>query len=220
MVAFLNGFRIKPKLILPIIMGVFLGAISIIMGQVHTAVAQFSGMTVIGHNEGYLLGALIAAWLNWERWAKSFAASFLTLTFANITYYACILVFYFTGWGRSPFPPSPMNTLFSFVLWTVIASIICLLAATAIWMARCAEAKWLNYGIFAVSYAGLLGVVLVFRLRPFIGWYNMTVGRDGFTQTWRVAGFIFEIVLAVVIITVVLGIGFRNRRRGIANAAP
>ena len=194
---------------LPIIIGVTIGAISILMGQVHTAVAQFSGMTVIGLNEGYLLAALLVAWLNRQRWRKSFFASFLMLSFANITYYVCILVFYFTGLGRSPFPPSPMNTLFSFTLWTVIAAIVSALAATAVWMARRAKSALVNYGIFAVSYVGLLGVVWFYRLRPFINWYNMTVGRDNFVQTWRVAGFIFEIGLAIVLITVVLAVGLK-----------
>ena len=196
---------------LPIIVGVFLGANSIVMGQVHTAVAQFSGMTVLGHNEGYLLGALAMAWLAWERWHRSFVTSFLTLTMANITYYGSILVFYFTGWGRSPFPSPPLHSLTGFVMWSAISAVVCVLAATAVWFARQEQSKWLNYGIFAVSYVGLLGVVWFYRLRPFVNWYNMTVGRDSFVQTWRVAGFIFEIVLAVVLITVVLAIGFRRR---------
>jgi len=182
------------------------------MGQVHLGIAQFSGMTVLGGNEGYLLGALIVAWVNWERWPKSFGMSYLSLIFANITYYGCILVFYFTGWGRSPFPPPPLASLVSFAMWSVIMAVVCALAATAVWMARRAKAGWLNYGIFAVSYVGLLGVVWFYRLGFFINWYNMTIDHSGFVVPWRVAGYVFEMVFAVVLITAVLAIGLRRRQ--------
>lgn len=79
-------------------------------------------------------------------------------------------------------------------------------------MARKANSKLLNYGIFIVSYVGLMGVVWFYRISPFIRWYNMTIGRDGFVQTWRVVGFAFEIVLAIVLITMVLYIG--SKRKG------
>ena len=195
----------------PIILGVFLGAVSIIMGQVHIAIAQFSGMTVIGHNEGYLLGALIVVWLYWDGWRKSFLVSFCYLFAANITYYACILVFYFTGLGRSPFPPSPLDTLFSFTLWTIIMAIVCALAATAVWLARFAKSRLLNYGIFAVSYLGLLGVIYSNRVNFLMMWHESTMARDGHVVAWRLVGYVFEIVFAVVLTTVVLGVGLRRR---------
>jgi len=192
----------------PITLGIFLGANSIVMGQIHTGVAQFSGMTIIGTHIGYLLGVLIIAWLNWQSWLKSFITGFVTMTFANLTYYLTIIVFYLTGWGRSPFPPSPPHSLRGFILWSIISAVTCVLGATAVWLARHAKHKWLNYGIFAVAYAGMLGVMVNFHLRPAIGWYRMSRGGD-FFQTWRFVGRLYEVGFAFVLTTVILGIGLR-----------
>ena len=192
------------------ILGVFLGATSIMIGQMPIIIAQFSGMTVIGTHVGYLLGALTAAWIGWHSWRKSLAASLLTMAMANITYYGCILVFYFTGWGRSPFPPPPFQVLLSLIQWTIISAIVCVLAATAVWMARRAQSKWLNYGIFAVSYVGILGVIYYYSIAPTISWFSALQTAGAFNGL-HLAGRLLEIGLALVITTVVLGIGLITR---------
>ena len=195
---------------IPIPLGIFLGATSIIIGQIPLIIAQFLGMTVMGGHVGYLLAALIAAWLFWESWPKSFVASFLTMTAANITYYACILVFYFTGWGRSPFPPPPFQVLLGLIQWSIISIIVCVLAATAVWMARRASSKLLNYGIFAVSYIGLLGVIYYFNVAPTIFWFSALRAGGAFNGL-SFAGRLFEIGFALVITTVIISIGLRIR---------
>ena len=87
---------------LPIIIGLFLGTVSIIIGQIPTAIAQFSGMTVIGNQMGYLWGVLIVSWVFYEKWLKSFISSFLSMNIANLTYYLSIVAFYVFNVGRSP----------------------------------------------------------------------------------------------------------------------
>lgn len=191
---------------LPLIVGLFLGAVSIIMGKIPTAVAQFSGMTVIGNHIGYLLCALTMAWIYCKSWRNSFIAGLLTMTAANLTYYVSILAFYLFDIG---YPPTPMNTLLSFMQWTVISAIICVLAATAVWIAQHSKSHWLNYGIFIVSYFGLLGVIYLYQVRFFINWYSITFARDGFVQTWRFAGYLYEIGFSFVITTIILSIGLR-----------
>ena len=198
------------KRLAPVVTGIFLGAVSIIIGQVPTAVAQFSGMTVIGNQTGYLLAVLILAWVYFKRWRDSFWAGVIAMTFANLTYYLSILAFYIFKIGRSPFPPTPLQTLFSFTLWTVISTVVCVLAATAVLLAYQNKHKIIKYGIFAVSYIGLLGVIYFIQVRFLINWYNQTINNNGFVQTWRLAGFLFEIGFAFVMSTLVICIGFKK----------
>jgi len=195
---------------LPIILGIFLGAVSIVMGQIPLHIAQFSGMWAIGNHTGYLLGALIIAWMYYEKWHKSFLMSFVTMTFANLTYYITIVVFYITGWGRSPFPPSPLDSLISFAIWSTIAVVVCLLAATAVWMARRAMQKWLNFGIFIVAYLGMLGVIGNFEVMSVINWYNMSTAEH--IQTFNTLAFtsrIFNAGFAFILATTIFSIGLR-----------
>ena len=195
---------------LPLIIGLFLGAISIIMGQIPTAVAQFSGMTVIGNHIGYLCGVMIVAWVYHEKWFKSFLAGFLTMVTANLTYYVTIIAFYLFGIGRSPFPPTPLQSVLGFIMWTIIAAIVCVLAATAVWMARRARSRFINYGIFIVSYAGLLGVIYFFQILPAMAWYEASRAGDFFVA-WRFAGRLFEIGFAFMITTVLVCAGLKLR---------
>ena len=193
----------------PIITGLFLGAVSIVIGQIPTAVAQFSGMTVIGNQMGYLWGVLIVSWVFHEKWRKSFINSFLSMTVANLTYYLSIVAFYVFNIGRSPFPPTPLQSFYGFVQWTIISAFACILAATAVWMARQAKFKLFNYGIFAVSYLGLLGLIYFLQVLPTINWFEVSRAGD-FFLTWRFVGRLFEIGFAFVITTVLLSIGLRN----------
>ena len=194
---------------LPITLGLALGAVSVIMGQIPVAAAQFSGMTVIGNHTGYLLGALVIAWMNYESWLKAFISSLITMTAANLTYYLSIIAFYVFNIGRSAFPPAPIESLEGFAYWTLVSSAVCALAAAAVWIARRAKSKWLNYGVFAATYAGMLGVIYYYQLRFVIRWYNNSMVRDGFIETRRFAGYLYEISFAIILTTIVLSVGLR-----------
>ena len=196
---------------LPILIGLFLAAVSILIGQIPLAAAQFSGMTVIGSHMGYLWAVLIMAWLHHEKWHKSFTAGFLTMTVTNIFYYSTLLAFWAFDIGRAPSAIPPLHLLRSFVFWTVISAIVCALAATAVWMAIHAKSKLLNYGIFFVAYLGLIGVTFWSNRFFNIGWHGIgTVSPINYVQTWRFIGHLFEIGFALVVTTILLGIGLRN----------
>ena len=194
---------------LPIIIGVFLGACSIIMGQIPTVFAWFTGMTVVGTHMGYLWGSLIAAWVFNKKWKSGFLASYLALTIANLVYYGTIVVFYVSGLGRSPFPPTPLQSLLSFVLWSILSAIVCALAATAVWLAWHAKSKLFNRGIFVAAYIGLLGVIFFWHVLPTINWF--TVSREGdFFVAYRLSGRLFEIGFAFVVTTALLVAGLKT----------
>lgn len=196
---------------LPITIGLFLAVVSIAIGQMPIAITKFSGMTVIGNHMGYLWAVLIMAWLFNEKWYKSFAAAFLTMTVANIFYYSTLILFWVFGLGRAPSSLPPQHLLRGFVIWTVISAIVCVLAAIAVWMAQHAESKFLNYGIFFVAYLGLI-MVAFWSSRFFnIGLHGIgTVSPINYIQTWRFIGFVYEIVFGIVVTTMLLGIGLKN----------
>ena len=200
--------------LIPITLGVFLGAVSIIMGQMPFVLSQFLGLRSIGTHLGYCLGALAMAWLFHESWRKGFIASFVCMTAANITYYLSVLAFYLFGFGRSPFPPPPYQTLMSFVLWTVISAIICVLAATAVWMARYAKSKLVNYGIFAIAYIGLIGVIFLDSRMFVVGLGGIRRSGVSIEPAVLLAGYLFEIGFSFVMMTAVLGIGLRAIVKG------
>ena len=193
----------------PIVTGLFLGTVSIVIGQIPTAVAQFSGMTVLGNHIGYLWGVLIVSWVFHEKWIKSFISSFLSMIVANLAYYLSIVAFYVFNIGRSPFPPTPLQSFYGFVQWSIISAFACILAATAVWMARQAKFKLFNYGIFAVSYLGLLGLIYSLHVLPAINWYEVSRAGDFFV-VWRFVGHLFEVGFAFAITSILLGIGLKN----------
>jgi hypothetical protein len=197
----------------PLITGLFLGAVSIIMGQIPRNIAQFTGMTMIGNEMGYLWSALITAWVYSKNWKKSFITSAITLITATFTYYFVLIVLsnfetmrYLMRLGESA-----ANQFRGLIYWTIFSIIIAVLAATAIWMAKHAKSKMLNYGISLIAYIGMLGVLYYFRGRQAIGWYGMKMAEEGYIRSLNYfIGLLYEIGFAFVVTTVLVGIGFRS----------
>ena len=186
-------------------MGLFLGCVSILMGLIPNGIRQFTGLTVIGNHVGYLLAALIVAWLYSERWVKGALLSGGMLVTANVIYYA--FVFAFNAFGVQS--ESHLSNLFGLLAWSVIGLVIGLLAATAVWLARKAKSKILNYGIFGIAYLGMMGVIYVFQVRFVLALYRFST-FDSASSRRQFAGSIFEVGFAVLITTAVLGIGFKH----------
>ena len=194
---------------LPIIFGLILATASIIMGQIPLAIAQFSGISVIGDHIGYLWAALIVAWLYHESWRKSFAASFITVFIANVVYYIVLIAFYL--FDITPFALPPLHYLRSFAFWMIVACVVCILAATAVWMARHANSRLLRYGIFFVAYLGII-VAMFWSNRFFIiSWQGIRAVSPIYNvQTLRLMGHFFEIGFALIMTTLILGFGYRT----------
>ena len=192
---------------LPLIMGLLLGGISILMGLIPNGIRQFTGLTVIGNNEGYLLGALIIAWLHHKSWVKSFLWSGFMIIVATITYY--IFIFAFNIFGVQS--ESHASNLRGLLFWSVIAVLVGLLAATGVWMARKAASKILNYGIFAVACLSMFGVIYLYRVRMVLNLYRFSAFGSALSVR-QFVGSIFEIGVAVVLTIIVLGIGFKHMR--------
>ena|GEM_PF-1236205 len=196
---------------LPFIMGAVIGVISIVMGLIPNGIRQFTGLTVIGNHVGYLLGALVVAWVYHEKWLKGFLLSSCMIVIANTVYYAFIFAFsFFDLFGGQT--ESYMSNLYGLLTWCVIGVVVGLLAATAVWMARKAKSRILHYGIFGVSYVGLLGVIYLYQVQFVLTLYRYSA-FDSPVSVRQFVGGIFEVVLAVVLTTVVLGIGLRERIR-------
>jgi len=172
-----------------IIAGALLGIASIVRWRVPLTIAQVSGLMVLGSHTGYMVLALIAAW-NGRKWRGGFIRSSVTMGVATIVYYSGALLLYVFEEG---FETSPAQTLRNLVLWLVIGVAVSSLAATAVWMAREAKSKLLNYGIFVMVYLGMLGVIYFFQGTHMV-----------------------ERVLSVVVITAVLAVGLIKNRNEIA----
>lgn len=194
----------------PIIMGLSLGVISIIMGQIPNGIRQFTGLTVIGNHIGYLLGALIIVWACSQTWKNGFILCSFMLTIANVTYYSIIFAFsLFRATGESF-----MSNLLGLIRWLVISIIVSALATTAVWIVRNAKSKLLSYGMFAIAHIGMLGVIYYFNVRFVVIWYKASFEHF---QYWQFAGYLFEIVFAILLTTLILAIGLRRYIKGVYN---
>jgi len=170
-------------------------------------VAQFTGMTVIGNAVGYLWAALIVAWIYHENYRKSFVMSFLVLLSANLIYYPILAIFHLFN---ITFAPPPLHLLRSFVYWTIISAIICLLASIAVWMARYVKLKLLNYGIFLIAYIGMIGVMLWENRMFAINWGRITMIVSIQAQTFQAIGYLYELVFGLVVTTIILSVGLKT----------
>ena len=194
---------------LPIIIGLFLATVSILMGQIPRAVAQFSGMTVLGDHMGYLWGALVVAWLYNENWRKSFTASFLCMLVSYAAYYSALIALYQLNF--IPLALSPLHYLRSFVFWTILAGIVCILASTAVWVVRHTESKVLKHGIFLTSFLVMIGAMFWSNRFFIIGWNGIrTITPIDYIPVWRFMGHLFEIVFAFIVTIVIWGLAFRS----------
>jgi len=186
-------------------MGVSLGVISIVMGLIPNGIRQFTGLTVIGNPLGYLLGALIVAWINYQSWVKGFILSSLMVATATITYYVIIISFSVLEFRSYVISSKIIGLLMGGAIGVVVG----ILAATAVWMARKAKSRVLNYGIFAIAYLGLLGVIYLFNVRIAFSFYGL-LPFESESEVRQLVGSIFEVVFSVLLVTVVLGIGFKH----------
>lgn len=196
---------------LPVLIGLFLGVVSVVMGQVSRGVAQFSGMTIIGNEVGYLWAALILAWVNWKSWRKGFFAGFISLSIASGTYYGILL---FQDFFTSKPSTEPWHSqLIGFVFWVIIGGAVCVLAATAVWMARCAKQKWLNIGIFVLSYIGLIGASIYYNRMFVVRFFGISLFPHNYADTYRVIGYFFEAGFAFAITTVLFVIAISSLKK-------
>ena len=125
-----------------------------------------------------------------------------------MVYYTVLIMFYL--FDIIPFVLPPLHYLRSFIFWIIVACIVCILAATAVWMARYAKSKLLNYGIFFVAYLGII-VAMFWSNRFFIvSWQGIrAVNLIYNVQTLRLIGHLFEIGFAFIVTTLLLGFGLR-----------
>jgi len=142
-----------------IIAGVVLGISSIVRWRVPFAIAQFSGLMVLGSHTGYMVLALLAAWSG-RKWRDGLKKSSLAMSVATVVYYFGALLLYAFEEG---FDTALSQILHRFMLWIIVGFAVSMLAATAVWMARDAKVRLLNYGIFVVAFFGMIGVVYLFQ---------------------------------------------------------
>ena len=196
----------KNRIIIPLIIGVFLGFISVVVSRVPAPVAAWSGMRVIANHIGYLATALLIAQINSDKWLKSFITSAFMLTVANIIYYLLIHL----GGVFGLFPAhSFLTELVDLAVWTVIAVICAALSATVIMFISHSNRKLFRFGAAAGWYLAMLWVIYEFIARRVIFCYNCEIWRELGYLTDYVGGRnftsdVFEIVFAFLLVTVIL----------------
>jgi hypothetical protein len=196
----------KNKIIIPLIVGVFLGFISVLVSRVPAPVAAWSGMRVLANHVGYLAGALLIAYINSDKWLKSFITSAFMLTAANLVYYLLIHL----GGVFGLFPAhSFLTELADLAIWTVIAVICAALSATAIMFMLHGKTKSLRIQAGIAWYFAMLGVIYIFNYHPVTVRYNCKYWRMQNYLTDHTSGRnftsdIFEIAFAFALVTIIL----------------
>lgn len=186
----------------PLIIGVFLGAVSVIMGKIPLIIAQLSGMTVLGGHVGYLLGALIVSYLNSQKWLKSFISSSLTIIIATVVYYSLICMFRVFHIGFTEDFSSMVEGL---IFWSVIGLICGTLSASAMWLVTHIKSKLLCFGIFITMYVGMLVVIYLYHFNIIIRDYS-----SGYIASRYMISDIFEIAFAIVLTTALLVVAIKK----------
>lgn len=198
------------KSALPPIVGVFLGTISVLMGQIPPAAALWSGMVVLGNHFGYVLGALIVAYFNTQNWKRSFWTSTLTIIIATVVYYVLIEILGVLGIAEYVVFEGIGRTLIDIAMWSAIGAIVGALSATAMWVARHGKTALLRVGALAAAYAAVLWVLWFSYGGGILAFYrNFYIKQDyltGYFGGRNFAGDLFETAFAFVTATVLFAV--------------
>jgi hypothetical protein len=182
---------------MPLFTGVLLGTFSVVMGKIPKEIAVWTGMTVIGNHVGYLLGALITAYFNSQKWLKSFLSSSLTIIIATLVYY--FLIFVIQLYNNS-------NAAYGFedglIYWPVTGVICGIFSAAFVWLLKRTKSKILFLSFFTVGYFSMLAVIYLRIARFYIILY-FTDPELISRQAAGLPGAIFEVAFAVIITTAV-----------------
>jgi len=204
---------------MPFIVGVCLGGVSVVMGKLPAGVAEWSGLALLGGAFGYILAALVCAWVNASAWWRAFAAGCGTIVVATVVYYLVIFIFHLTGVG---FTESPAYMLQGLVLWSVTGLAVGAGSATAMRWARHGRSRVLRVASLAGTYLVFLGALNSSRIWSLIvgpeGSSVTVSGGDGQLIVTRptLANDIYQVVLAVTVLTVLLVLALRATRHPLA----
>jgi hypothetical protein len=184
----------------PLIIGIFLGAVSALLGQTPPAIALWSGMHVLGNHVGYLLGALAAAYLNARSFWKSFAAAAATIFIASAVYYALIYLLGALHWAR--YTESVGDMFAGLAFWTALGAVCGAPAAAAMRLIRRGGLKIIRISAAAAVWLGMAAVIFLFQIVPILNQYhNPQAAERGYISGMfgghNLAGDIFGVCLAL-----------------------
>jgi len=205
-----------------IIIGLCIGIVSIARGALPAGIGYYPGFGVVSSMFGYLLAALVVAWIYRERWHHSFLSSFSAMISALLIFYLVITVardlFNSTlfVWFPIPdtFPPWPMgrynlwpDSLRNFALFGLLLGGICACATALVTVVQRSRSKLLKSAIFALTYAFMLWLIETSFLRRAI-WAFENAERGGWTFT-RAIWHSFDVGIAFLLTTILFAIGLR-----------
>jgi fumarate reductase subunit D len=202
-----NGVDMEESIIKkysPVWIGVFLGIISVLIGQIPKAVAVWTGMTVLGNHVGYILGALLSAYFYAHKWWKSFLAGASAVIIATLVYY--LLIFLIQSSDRNTTTASGFEE--GLIIWPVIGIIVGLLSATGIWLFKSVKKNWQRRSVFGIGYIGMLFIIYISIVRFYINLHR-SAPEVLARQPAGFPGAVFETAFAVVITTAVWGLAYR-----------
>ncbi|MCL2108151.1 MAG: hypothetical protein FWH20_02245 [Oscillospiraceae bacterium] len=195
----------KKYIILPIIVGLVFGFISVFYSKIPAPVANWSGMRILANQLGYLWYALVLAYINREKWLKAFISGFLAVTASNITYYVVIFIIH-------ELDPTVIRHSFEavdLIMWTITGGVVGALSATFIRIVMFGKVKFVRYGAIFTWYTAMLLVIFFFDVTAIFkraGNANFISGgyMNGYYSNRYFVGDIYEVLLAVAVTTAML----------------
>ncbi|MCL2019782.1 MAG: hypothetical protein FWG70_08495 [Oscillospiraceae bacterium] len=207
----------KKYIVLPLIVGLVFGFISVIYSKIPAPAANWSGIRLLANHLGYLWYALVLAYINREKWVKAFISGFLAITVANITYYVVIFV-------MMELDPRVIQHSFEtmdLIMWTITGLVVGALSATFIRIVMFGKVKFVRYGAIFTWYAAMLFIIYYFVASGIF----VRMGNENFIQGGYMTGYyskhyfvgdIYEVVLALAVTTVML-VFFLKKQKGNIN---
>ncbi|MCL1903488.1 MAG: hypothetical protein FWF94_03625 [Oscillospiraceae bacterium] len=193
------------RYILPLLLGLALGAISVLIGHTPKTIVAITGMRVIGNQIGYSLGILAMTYINSDKWLRGFVAGSLMNFVATVVYYVAI----YTINALSTNVTGYSFEWVDLILWTVLGAGCSALAASAVRFGVYGKSKLIRYSAAFVTHSALMLAVLLFQALPFF----IRLHSDALTTEDGVARNIYEIFFALFLISAMFIIFYKRNRR-------
>ena len=117
--------KIFKALLLPMIIGLFLGGASTLPGHVNSQIGAWLGLPIWGHFFGYTIGPYVVCYVNRESFIKSWLLGVLTIVIANLTYY--LLPVILSSFIDTIHLGNFEHMMIGFIMWTITALVLTLI---------------------------------------------------------------------------------------------
>jgi len=204
----------------------FLGLSRVLITNLPTVVARFSGLTAVASQTVFLLVIIVVAWLYKKTWRESFLASYFTIALAFAVFYATFpfLSFRITRFlTRSlfignyfPHPPSntPFQPIIAFGQWAAISIVVCGFAATAVYIVQRSTSRLCAYTILTAMYSGFIWLIYVERMRNAVNVWHRGLAENVQQVPWLFASYVVDVIYLILFTTITFAVVLCSYRKG------